>query len=143
MSKRFRLISKDPFFRTRWFVTKYQPYEVLFEAIARGGKIFTVDLFQRLLRAGAILSRSLTQLLAIMCIPSEHRGPTGSQWGRSISFDAWMAVLTEARTLVSPTHLSRASEPALTPCSPQYGPIPLDKVQLDSLNFNSEPFFKM
>lgn len=81
-------------------MTQYQPYEALFQAIARG-KMFSPDLFHRLLRSGAILSRNLAQLLQVNFLPGMLTGQKQRAWGRSISFDAWIDVLAEARKLVS------------------------------------------
>lgn len=86
-------------FRARWFLARYLPYEVIFEAIART-KIFSAALFHRLLRGRAVLARNLVQLLYILHAPSSFSGPRSTQWG-GISFDAYLEVMTEGRRLVS------------------------------------------
>lgn len=104
-SKHFNLVSKDTFFRSRWFLNRYHKYDVIFEAIACG-KVFTVDLFERLLRGGGIVSRNLAQLLLVLHTPSHFTNQKFISWGAAISTKAYLAVLSEAIKLVSGSGLS-------------------------------------
>lgn len=72
---------------------------MLFEAIARP-KLFTKDLFERLVSGGATLSLSLVQLLH-MRSPQHASDYSTTKWGISIGLSAFFAVLEEAERLVS------------------------------------------
>lgn len=114
------------------------PFEMLFEAIARP-RLFTLKMFRRLMERGAVLSRNLAQLLYVMQLPDSLTGQRDSQWGTSVSFQVYLAVLGEASKLVS--HFLRALMTTcnlLTLLAQQYGKIHLEKHRLDSLVFSSE-----
>ena len=104
-SKRLRAVSKDTLWRAKWFMQRYERYEVIFYAIARA-KIFTDDLFKKLVELGAPLSRNLVQLLYYMRDPLWRQkllqvSKVMTQWARNIRDSAHVAVLNRAVELVS------------------------------------------
>lgn len=97
-SKRFVAASKDRFFRSRWFLNRFPSHRVIFEAIARP-KLFDADLFERLIKGGAQLSRSLVQFLHLLHNDSSLTGQHETRWGVKISFTAYLAVLSKGEQL--------------------------------------------
>lgn len=99
-SKRFRARSQVVFWRAKWFKQRYELYLVIFEAIARP-TLFTVALFEQLLRLGAPLSRNLVQLLQIVREPTlvAQLHENDSDWGH-ISLPAYAAVVERAELQV-------------------------------------------
>lgn len=113
-NRRLCALSQDPYWRSKWFMQRYRLSEVIFKAIARP-KLFNSDLFHRLLKLGAPLSRNLVQLLRLIrgtftlkpytlddvYFPiqwkSSEYGPV--EWG-NISTSAYEAVLQHGIDLV-------------------------------------------
>lgn len=98
--RRLYNFSKAPFVLARWFLTRYPPYLVIFEAMARS-KIFSARLFQILHGGGAVLSRNLAQLFRALHKPDKVTGQGYTQWDSSINTEAAIAVLAKAKELVS------------------------------------------
>lgn len=97
-SKRFLAISKQVYFRARWFLTRYMPYEAIFYAIARP-KIFDSKLLGLLLNGGAPLSRHLVQLLYERYCGSDKRLDRAKQWGYRTDSAAYGAVIERGEEL--------------------------------------------
>lgn len=102
--KRFQTVSKDTLWRAKWFLTRFEPYLALFEAIARP-KVFTSQLCEQLLRLKAPLSRNLVQILHVAREPTlraerEDYGWLRPKWG-NISFSALATVIYHAGLKVS------------------------------------------
>lgn len=103
-NKRFRELSKDTLWRARWLMQRYDCYEVIFEAIARP-KLFTVELFEQLIRLKAPCSRELVQHLHILynqiareCVSFDY---IHFAWSESVRFSAYSAVMQHGVKLVS------------------------------------------
>lgn len=111
VSRRFQELSKDPLWRARWFMQRYEIYMVMFEAIARP-KLFAVELFERLIRLGAPLSRTILQLLNVIMNSASReallRRKDEIRWGR-INFPAYAAIMQHAASLVGLEQRSSAS----------------------------------
>lgn len=101
-NKRFHALSKDVLWRAKWFMQRYDIYLVLFEAMTRS-KLFTPDLFERLIRLGAPLSSRLVQLVHVLGDAASRQAVCGheyTRWG-TISPQSYAAVMTYAVSIMS------------------------------------------
>lgn len=101
LNKRFRTLSKGVNWRARWLIRKYQPFEIVFEAIARP-RLFTAELLRELLRLGAPLAVNVVQLLYMFYndVTFEKLLGIPQRWGQ-VSFSAYSEVMTCAVEKVS------------------------------------------
>lgn len=110
-NKRFQALSKSTLWRAKWFLQRYDRAELIFEAIARP-KLFTEALFEQLNRLNAPLSRNIVQLLHVMREPVLRQQLLAEEqklslrrhmpdWGKNVTFPAYVAVLQHAVKLVS------------------------------------------
>ncbi|KDN43964.1 hypothetical protein K437DRAFT_257269 [Tilletiaria anomala UBC 951] len=118
--KRWYGLTQDASWRAEYLANRFAPYEVIFQAIARP-KIFTVELFERLIKKGMPLPRYLVQellvnkvgqpnfthpLSSIDTTSPDFFGPEvpnhsiswrpAARWGAGISTRSLTAVLIEA-----------------------------------------------
>lgn len=148
---RFEQLSRDTLWRSRWFMQRYAPYLVIYEAIARP-KLFTPSLLEHLIRLGAPISRNLVQLLYLMHNPLSTyiSNRERFKWGK-VTSTAYVAIMQHAIALVSVRRKSllTASHAARTAfglssqvvskhnSKPQYG----EKLELKELDlFDSSVF---
>lgn len=115
-SKRFQNITRDPLWRAKWLMQHYEPYQVVFEALARP-RICTPQLIAHLRHLEAPLSRNVIQLLQesrIALIVDYDREFWGREddsirWGLNISRATYAAVMQWATATVS-VHTTSGSE---------------------------------
>lgn len=116
VNKHFHALSKDDLTRARWFMLHHKPYEVIYEAIAHN-RIFTAELLNCLVELKAPLTRNLVQLAHVLRHAAEppvvihmadvrwgggkEREAKVVRWGRSISAEAYGALMQHAFGLVS------------------------------------------
>ncbi|PWN22574.1 hypothetical protein BCV69DRAFT_147776 [Microstroma glucosiphilum] len=99
-SRRLYAFSKQTHLRSLWLLQQYgEPY-AMFHAIARS-KMFDPELFRDLLASGATLSLAIVQELAKRQFSDVNNKPMMAlsymSWGKGISFEAALAVVTEGR----------------------------------------------
>lgn len=108
--KRFHALSKDTLWRTKWLMQRYEPYKVVFEAIARP-RLFTAALFHELCKLGAPLTTNVVQLTYLLFnhVAKEKLWGGPVVWG-AISFSSFSAVMRHAVYLVRTERERRIEE---------------------------------